>query len=189
MTKYSVTVRDGIPCERIDFPDGSRTYWWKRPGFENFHKIPERQKFIRVEVDNAIGGGAPVGPPLRACRTCKQEKELSSFFRDATQPAGRSYRCKDCTALNPRKHSASTKEKVRQREAFRVLDKKKVAAKQAVRTAVMSGRLYRWPVCAVPECENTKVYGHHADYDNQLGVTWLCARHHTLTHNILRNKP
>lgn len=82
----------------------------------------------------------------------------------------------------------STKEKARMRALLRVFDPKKLSAQRAVKTAIRAGRLVRWPVCAVPECTRTKVEGHHADYDNPLGVTWLCTSHHRLAHNLIREE-
>lgn len=60
---------------------------------------------------------------------------------------------------------------------------KRLAAHNAVAKAIMSGNLVPWPGCAVCDC--TKVNAHHADYDNKLGVTWLCDKHHKEAHSIV----
>jgi len=53
--------------------------------------------------------------------------------------------------------------------------------------AVYRGQVTPWPVCAVPQCDRSDVHGHHADYDNPLGVTWLCPKHHKQAHALLKD--
>lgn len=55
---------------------------------------------------------------------------------------------------------------------------------EIVAYAKRTGELVPWPVCAVPECDGTKVHAHHADYDQPLLVTWLCPKHHAYAHMI-----
>lgn len=59
------------------------------------------------------------------------------------------------------------------------------AAQTALGNAVRHGKIFKWPVCAVPECSTTRVEGHHPDYDAPLAVIWLCARHHDDCHNVV----
>lgn len=61
-------------------------------------------------------------------------------------------------------------------------------ARIAFRNAVRDGKLFPWPVCAVPECDCTKVEGHHPDYSRPLDVVWLCNKHHREVHNLVRGK-
>lgn len=56
-------------------------------------------------------------------------------------------------------------------------------ASHMVNNAIRDGRLIPWPVCAVPEC-NLKPEAHHPDYDNPLGVSWLCSAHHKQAHAL-----
>lgn len=53
----------------------------------------------------------------------------------------------------------------------------KIAARNAVNNAVMSGRLKRGP-CEVGEGCQGRIEAHHEDYEKQLDVRWLCVRHH-----------
>lgn len=69
-------------------------------------------------------------------------------------------------------------------QAYRERNRRKVAAHNAVNKAVLRGKLAPWPVCALSECVETKVEAHHADYDNQLGVVWLCGAHHKQAHAL-----
>jgi hypothetical protein len=66
--------------------------------------------------------------------------------------------------------------------AYRERNRKKLAAHNAISKAILRGKLTPWPVCAVPECEETRVEAHHADYDQPLSVTWLCMFHHKECH-------
>jgi hypothetical protein len=52
-------------------------------------------------------------------------------------------------------------------------------ARQAVRSALRSGRLHRQP-CVV--CGATDVEAHHEDYSQPLTVIWLCPEHHRQHH-------
>lgn len=76
------------------------------------------------------------------------------------------------------RHAAATK-------AWRQRNKKRLAAHNAVNKALLRGHMEAWPVCAIPECCG-KPEAHHADYDNPLGVTWLCDAHHKQAHAIAK---
>lgn len=71
--------------------------------------------------------------------------------------------------------------------AYRRRNKKKAVAHNAVAKAILRGKLVPWPCCALPTCMETKVEAHHADYDDQLGVVWLCAPHHKEAHALGRH--
>ena len=60
----------------------------------------------------------------------------------------------------------------------------KKRAQGMVHKAVVSGRLIRWPVCAVPECTRENPQAHHPDYSRPLDVVWLCPKHHKAAHAI-----
>lgn len=55
-------------------------------------------------------------------------------------------------------------------------------AHSAISNAISRGKLQPWPVCAMPECLGVKIEAHHPDYDNVLGVVWLCEDHHKQIH-------
>ncbi len=61
----------------------------------------------------------------------------------------------------------------------RVLSPEKIAARQAVKIALASGRLKRQP-CEV--CGATKSQSHHDDYSKPIEVRWLCVKCHTAHH-------
>lgn len=62
---------------------------------------------------------------------------------------------------------------------FRVYDEEKVAARRAVKVAVLAGLLVRQP-CEV--CGDPQTDGHHEDYGRPLDVRWLCRPHHLALH-------
>lgn len=83
---------------------------------------------------------------------------------------------------------ARASEPQRRANAARVIERwklqfpKRRAAQVAVGNAVRDGRLAQWP-CLI--C-GAKAEAHHADYDNPLGVTWLCSVHHKAAHAATR---
>lgn len=62
---------------------------------------------------------------------------------------------------------------------YRAGHPERAKANGAVNRAVRSGKLEKWP-CQV--CGDPKSVGHHPDYDNPLGVVWLCQTHHKAAH-------
>ncbi len=63
-------------------------------------------------------------------------------------------------------------------------DRKK--AQYAVSNAIRDGRLTKWPICALPEC-NKLPEAHHPDYSQPLSVVWLCPAHHKQAHALVKN--
>jgi hypothetical protein len=59
------------------------------------------------------------------------------------------------------------------------------AAQNSVNNAVRDGRLFKWPVCAVPTCDKKPV-AHHPDYDQPLSVVWICQAHHKQAHALTK---
>lgn len=68
------------------------------------------------------------------------------------------------------------------RMKYRMMNPDRRKAHELLGNAVRDKKVIPWPVCAVPDCRETKVEGHHADYTNPLGVTWLCKFHHLQLH-------
>ncbi len=69
--------------------------------------------------------------------------------------------------------------------AKRYLSKKqsapeKLLARGAVNTAIARGKMVKLCKCEYISCNDSKVEGHHFDYNKKLSVTWLCKRHHRL---------
>jgi hypothetical protein len=64
-------------------------------------------------------------------------------------------------------------------------DKGQVKARNIVRQRIADGRLQRLP-CEV--CNDPKSHAHHEDYSKPLDVKWLCPKHHSELHKLLRSK-
>lgn len=134
----------------------------------------------------------------KECKTCREVKSLSEFYKHPTCPTGLGS-CKQCRIKYVSKWYRKTKPLRRQyRKEYRVLnlakDKawklraskvyakrhpEKVAAHAAVSTAIKSGVLKRKP-CEV--CGQKKSHAHHSDYSKPLKVQWLCHIHHLEIH-------
>lgn len=59
------------------------------------------------------------------------------------------------------------------------------SAQIALGNAVRSGKVQKWPACAVPDCCSTRPVAHHPDYDRPLDVVWLCQAHHKQAHALV----
>ena len=129
------------------------------------------------------------------CVRCGVTKSPEDFYtKDRT--------CKQCRRLLVAKHRSENIERLRayDRERAKTPERKQHnrevaktwrdghtrerSAQVAVGNAVRDGRLFKWPVCAMPECEHRRVVGHHPDYDHPLQVVWLCQAHHKQAHTI-----
>jgi hypothetical protein len=64
--------------------------------------------------------------------------------------------------------------------AYRARYPDKLAAQKAVYRSVRRGDTPRG-ACVVCGCPGAE--GHHEDYADRLGVTWLCHTHHTMLHH------
>jgi hypothetical protein len=59
------------------------------------------------------------------------------------------------------------------------------AAHVAFGNAVRDGRVIKAEACWY--CgSTTNIHGHHADYSNQLGVSWLCSKCHRSVHKMTK---
>ena len=117
----------------------------------------------------------------KVCSLCKCDKALSDFTKDGSRFGGRSHRCKTCDRARYK-----TSEAGRRSEAFRHEYAEKhphvLAAWRTFNHAKNKGLVTPWPVCAVPECCETRLQAHHPDYSRPLDVVWLCQVHHKAAH-------
>lgn len=125
------------------------------------------------------------------CKSCGIEKLEIDFY------ASNKTRCKECVRISVTKNRLKNiiyyrqYDRMRAAQPHRIANTKSVVsqykdefpartkATNAVNNAVRDGRLEKWP-CQV--CGNAKSVGHHVDYDNPLGVVWLCQAHHKQVH-------
>lgn len=121
---------------------------------------------------------------MKYCKLCDSTKPHSEFYKDCHNRDGFMNKCKDCYRVIARNKVISdvTRMKSRQRTALQQVDPKKKSANKKLQQKVRSGKIQKWPACAVPECEFDKVEAHHPDYDRPFDVIWLCRSHHRLAH-------
>ena len=139
----------------------------------------------------------------KICFKCNELKPLSDFYQHSQMADGHLNKCKGCAkkdAFNHRhgdgrdrvlsydQERAKTPERI---DAARIIfnrwreqnpERNKAGIK--LRNAVRDGKVLKWPVCSLPECEGKPV-AHHPDYSQPLDVVWLCQAHHKQAHAIL----
>ena len=148
----------------------------------------------------------------KKCSACGVVQPLSEFYKHKGCADGTVNQCKKCciqktnayrkTEAGKRALAKSWQQepyKLRQREFQKseagALARQKAAKKHMATNpkkyqanyyfgnAIKLGWVKREP-CFI--CGDPKAEGHHADYDNPLGVTWLCRKHHLETHALGR---
>lgn len=137
---------------------------------------------------------------MKICFKCSEEKELSEFYPHKQMADGHLNKCRSCTRRDVSEHRAGNLSAVREYDrnrsslphrreknrvitaAWRKANPERRAAQHALNSAVRSGKVVPWPVCAMYYCDVTKVEAHHPDYSRPLDVVWLCSPHHKQAH-------
>lgn len=129
------------------------------------------------------------------CNRCEIEKSPDDFYSSDRS-------CKECRRALVKasrlakadyyreydRKRASLEHRVRMNRVvsaeWRKLHPERRRAQVALSNAVRDGKVQKWPACAVPDCTNTRVVGHHPDYSRHLEVVWLCQAHHKQAHAL-----
>lgn len=122
---------------------------------------------------------------LKECLRCHQVLALVWFNKDRIRPDGHHSYCKDCTNAKDRgyyQHRLAKGVKVKSGKHPRVTGLKYIARSKS-HFAIQSGKIPRQP-CEV--CGAAKVHGHHDDYTKPLELRWLCPKHHSEHHRVVR---
>ena len=130
----------------------------------------------------------------KQCFKCKKILPLSSFYKHPKMTDGRVNKCKECNkkdvkenrlnkieyyrSYDSKRGSRQTKENL---QKYRKDNPKKYAAHLLFNNAKRKGFIVELP-CEI--CGNTKVVGHHDDYNKPLNVRWLCQVHHIEWHKV-----
>lgn len=142
---------------------------------------------------------------MKKCNSCLNDLPLSEFYPHPTSADRLQSKCKGCAKAYKKTWSGTDSGKVSNLKhalaymstpkgaevaraatrKYKVVHAEKHRAHTAVRTAVRDGLLIKGP-CEI--CGESKVEGHHDDYDKPLVVRWLCKRHHIEVHKQLREK-
>lgn len=142
---------------------------------------------------------------MKTCFKCKEEKELSEFYKQKNMKDGHLNKCKECTKKDVGEHRINNIEKIREydrnrgrlphrrelstkttrriREQFPL----KYKAQTAVNNAIRDGRLTKPEICETCNKPGRQIEGHHDDYSKPLEVTWLCSACHKQLHRDLAN--
>lgn len=131
---------------------------------------------------------------LVKCGSCGKEFEVSEYEVKRGRGKYCSYKCtgkatgsanakkKDMTGMNnPNWKGGISNQWSRYAREAEKRSPEKARARQMVRDAVKSGKLFRKP-CEV--CGNPKSEAHHDDYSKPLEVRWLCRRDHRAHHSL-----
>ena len=136
----------------------------------------------------------------KSCFKCLTVKPLEEFYSHSAMADGHLNKCKECTKKDVAKHREENLEKIREYDrqrakrperiaakaeiskAWRIEDKRRMAAHNAVARAIKSGKLKRMPC---ERCNSAKSVAHHEDYDFKLQVMWLCQPCHKQRHKEL----
>lgn len=145
------------------------------------------------------------------CKSCLVEKNSEDFY------SSNKGKCKECIKRDIKKNRLEKIEYYRQYDRMRGSMPHRVAARKEYQktdawkvshakslkksaekyperakarikfsNAVRDGKVSKLP-CFVCGCENTE--GHHPDYGRPLDVVWLCNKHHTETHEMIKDSP
>ena len=149
---------------------------------------------------------------MKTCIACGVSKLLSEFYRHPKMADGFLGRCKTCHRASVKANRLAKAEKYREYERNRALLQHRInareryrktdagraahrrarlssesryperrAARVALNNAVRDGRLI--PAEACWHCGSRRgIVGHHPDYSNQLGVSWMCQACHRQIH-------
>ena len=136
---------------------------------------------------------------LKTCFKCQRELPVDSFYRHPMMADGRLGKCKECTKKDTAENRYAKHEKYLEYDRERAKLPHRIAlrnetigrrqrnhpdrakANQALTNALKSKKVVR--PCACWSCgSDYRIEGHHADYSNPLGVTWLCVFCHKRVH-------
>ena len=151
---------------------------------------------------------------MKTCICCGESKPFTDFYRHPQMADGYLGKCKVCHRAGVKKNRLEKADKYREYDRNRAMLEHRVngreryaktdagraaiqrahlssnkryperrAARVALGNAVRDGRVI--PPQACWYCGSTcGVHGHHPDYSNQLGVSWMCQTCHKQVHQI-----
>jgi hypothetical protein len=141
---------------------------------------------------------------MKLCRTCNTEKNEGDFGKRSASVDGLAAKCKSCQseydkrrAMLPHRVDARAKylktesgKEAHNRAAKKWSDNNalKRAAHIILGNALRDGKIFKLNACEICDSEDN-IHGHHDDYSQPLGVTWLCAKCHKDWHKRNKARP
>ena len=138
---------------------------------------------------------------LKKCFKCLTVKPLTEFYKHKAMADGHLNKCKDCTKKDAGEHRVKNIERIREYDrkraklahriklnikvtkAWRAEDRRRQKAHDAVRRAILSGKLKS---SSCERCGDENTLAHHENYDKPLDVMWLCQPCHKKRHKELK---
>lgn len=104
----------------------------------------------------------------------EEQRRYRAAHREAVNERGRAH--------NQIFYAARPGEKSMEGRAWKLRNREKMLAHQAIHRAIRDGKLVRPSTCS--RCDNSaqRIEAHHPDYSKQLEVIWLCSVCHTEEH-------
>jgi len=139
----------------------------------------------------------------KECFKCKTVKPLEEFYKHPRMGDGHLNKCKSCTKSDANKNRQDNLEARRDYDrqrsklahrmelksillkSWRTEDLRRQRCHNAVRTAILNGKLVKFPC---ERCGEVKSLAHHEDYDKPLDVMWLCQPCHKQRHKELKEE-
>jgi hypothetical protein len=168
-------------------------------GGSNRLRLKDLSIKTRGDMDKESQLRAAMAKKVKLCSICKEEKDIFTFQKKCTSSDGYATICKPCGAAQDRQRRLDNTEKYREKDKRRyqnhterkkvykrLADKKKkhperVRAKQKLKYYMKSGKIIKPTSCNVCHKERP-IDGHHEDYNDPLGIIWLCKPCHTKHH-------
>ena len=118
----------------------------------------------------------------KTCFKCNKTKPCTEFYRHAMMADGYLGKRKECTRADVRN---SRGDHTREYDMKRYRDQHlKHAARQTSAQAVRRGKVEKPPACWYCGRGDEEIEGHHADYNESMGVVWLCKTCHGECHSM-----
>jgi len=135
----------------------------------------------------------------KRCPTCKINKPIEQFNRNAHMPDGLAGQCRACRAAHRStpEYKAKAAAYLRRWNAahpgsrhrnYRDPDHSRDLARFNLRNWVRRGKIQKPDRCESCGAKSPRLHGHHSDYSKPAEVKWLCPLCHAREHTALREK-